>query len=158
MAYVSSIVSFKTVAIALIGFACLYYGWPIIEAILLVLPIPDPKESLNKVKSFASSATGIFSGVLTSKPRNRQNFQQSGYQSNLEQAPDAYIEEDDDSDNDIGKPTSGSNIKKTLDYDSDDKNDEEAVDIKGNTELIDLGAPTSTQKSAKNIPRLSGPH
>jgi hypothetical protein len=30
--------------------------------------------------------------------------------------------------------------------------------IKGNTELIDLGAPTSSQKSAKNIPRLSGPH
>jgi hypothetical protein len=54
MAYVSSIISFKTVAIAIIGFACLYYGWPIIEAILLVLPIPDPKESLNKVKSFAS--------------------------------------------------------------------------------------------------------
>jgi hypothetical protein len=50
MAYVSSIVSFKTVAIALIGFACLYFGWPIIEAILLLLPIPDPKDSINKVK------------------------------------------------------------------------------------------------------------
>ena len=71
MAYVSSIVSFKTVVLTLLGIACLYYGWPIIEAILLVLPIPDPKDSINKVKSFALQATGIFSGVLTSKPRNR---------------------------------------------------------------------------------------
>lgn len=54
MAYVSSIVSFKTFALIILGIACLYYGWPIIEAILLVLPIPDPKDSINKVKSFAS--------------------------------------------------------------------------------------------------------
>jgi hypothetical protein len=74
MAYVSSIISFKTIAIVLFVIASLYYGWPIIEAILLVLPIPDPKDSLEKVKSFASSATGVFSGVLTSKPRNRSNF------------------------------------------------------------------------------------
>jgi hypothetical protein len=67
MAYVSSIVSFKTVAIALIGFACLYFGWPIIEAILLLLPIPDPKDSLEKMKSIATSATGAVAGVMTSK-------------------------------------------------------------------------------------------
>ena len=58
----------------------------------------------------------------------------------------------------MGKATVNSDIKKTLDYDSDDKNDEEAVDnVKGNTELIDLGAPTKSQKNPKNIPRLSGP-
>jgi hypothetical protein len=28
----------------------LYYGWPIIEAIILILPIPDPKNSLEMVK------------------------------------------------------------------------------------------------------------
>lgn len=45
----------------------------------------------------------------------------------------------------MGKATVNSDIKKTLDYDSDDKNDEEAVDnVKGNTELIDLGAPTKS--------------
>jgi hypothetical protein len=36
--------------------ACLYYGWPIIEAVILVLPIPDPKDQIEKVKSVASSA------------------------------------------------------------------------------------------------------
>jgi hypothetical protein len=39
-----SFISFRTFStLALIG-ACLYYGWPIIEALILVLPIPDPKD------------------------------------------------------------------------------------------------------------------
>jgi hypothetical protein len=38
--------------LALIG-ACFYYGWPIIEAVILVLPIPDPKDQIEKVKSAA---------------------------------------------------------------------------------------------------------
>jgi len=50
--------------ILLIG--ALYYGWPIIEALILVLPIPDPKESLEKIKSIATSATGAVAGVMTS--------------------------------------------------------------------------------------------
>jgi len=45
----------------------LYYGWPIIEALILVLPIPDPKDSLEKMKSIATSATGAVAGVMTSK-------------------------------------------------------------------------------------------
>jgi len=35
--------------IAVIGALC-YYGWPIIEAVLLLLPIPDPSEMKDKVK------------------------------------------------------------------------------------------------------------
>jgi len=49
----------KTVIlIGLIG-AGLYYGWPIIEAVILVLPIPDPKDSMDKVKSLAGTATNF---------------------------------------------------------------------------------------------------
>ena len=52
------------IAIFIVGL--LYYGWPIIEAIILVLPIPDPKDSLEKIKSIASTATGAVTGVMTS--------------------------------------------------------------------------------------------
>jgi hypothetical protein len=52
----SSIVSFKTIGTIAIMAACLYYGWPIIEAVILVLPIPDPKDQIEKVKSVAGSS------------------------------------------------------------------------------------------------------
>jgi hypothetical protein len=47
-----------------------------------------------------------------------------------------------------------------LDYDSDEKADEEAAPNSNQpSELIDLGTGSSTgSKIAKNIPRLSGPN
>ena len=44
----------------------LYYGWPIIEAIILILPIPDPKNSIEMVKQMASNATGVVSASMKS--------------------------------------------------------------------------------------------
>jgi hypothetical protein len=49
----------KSLLLVVILIAALYYGWPIIEAILLALPIPDPKESIDKVKSAANNASGM---------------------------------------------------------------------------------------------------
>lgn len=43
------------IILAIIAAAC-YYGWPVIEAILILLPIPDPKTVLEKLKSFGQSA------------------------------------------------------------------------------------------------------
>ena len=62
----------------------------------------------------------------------------------------------DNSDEDIGKPSSG------LSYDSDDKTDEELVPSSSGSELIDLGAlgagdGQQRSKAAANIPKLSGP-
>jgi hypothetical protein len=51
--YSKSIFSLKGIFMLCVLAAILYYGWPIIEAILLVLPIPDPK-------SILSSLAGIF--------------------------------------------------------------------------------------------------
>ena len=49
MAYVGSSSGIKTIVLlALIG-GMLYYGWPIIEQILLMLPIPDPKGTIETV-------------------------------------------------------------------------------------------------------------
>ena len=39
------------IILAIIGAAC-YYGWPVIEAIIILLPIPDPKTALEKIKAF----------------------------------------------------------------------------------------------------------
>ena len=55
----------------------------------------------------------------------------------------------------IGKP-----MKAGLDYDSDDKNDEEVAVATATSELIDLSGSSSTgdqRKSAAKIPKLSKP-
>lgn len=46
VAWLTSIINLKNFAFSVIIAACLYYGWPIIEAVLIVLPIPDPKEQI----------------------------------------------------------------------------------------------------------------
>jgi hypothetical protein len=61
------LVNYKVTAVVIFLIGALYYGWPIIEALILVLPIPDPKDSLEKMKSIATSATGAVAGVMTSK-------------------------------------------------------------------------------------------
>ena len=80
----------------------------------------------------------------------------SSYQSGLNNAPASFGEEDDDSDEDVGKPALGN--AKNIDYDSDDKADEEMVGVGGGggaNELIDLGG--SENKAAPIIPKLSAP-
>lgn len=46
VSWISSIISIKTIGVVILIFGGLYYGWPLIEAILLILPIPDPKDSI----------------------------------------------------------------------------------------------------------------
>lgn len=79
----------------------------------------------------------------------------SNYQSGLNNAPASFIEEDDDSDDDVGRPALGN--EQNIDYDSD-KGDEEMVGVGGGgatNELIDLGG--SESKAAPNIPKLNAP-
>ena len=47
--------------LGVIGAIC-YYGWPIIEAILLLLPIPDPSDLKEKVKGYGGKAMEMVSG------------------------------------------------------------------------------------------------
>ena len=42
--------SLKTFLSLIIMGAIFYFGWPVIEALLIVLPIPDPKEYTDKLK------------------------------------------------------------------------------------------------------------
>jgi len=83
-AWLGSIISFRTAAIlGLIG-ACLYYGWPIIEAIILVLPIPDPKDSLDKVKSTAASAADFVKDSISGGAPSSRPAAGHGYSANLD--------------------------------------------------------------------------
>lgn len=66
LVWFTSLIGSKTLIFALLVGAALYYGWPIIEAIILVLPIPDPKDSIDRVKSAANNATDMVSGALAS--------------------------------------------------------------------------------------------
>lgn len=67
------------------------------------------------------------------------------------------MEDDDNSDEDIGKQMPG------LSYDSDDKNEDEELVGSGNSgnELINLDSGDTSgpsQRRAANIPKLSGPN
>lgn len=80
-----------------------------------------------------------------------------GYSSNLDAQPDIFME-DDDSDEDIGRQKDDID----LNYDSDEKKDEDLIGIsnstEGATELISLDSSNSgTSGAAKNIPKLQGP-
>merc|ERR1712070_1084278 len=150
----TTLLSFKTIVTTAVVLAVLYYGWPIIEALILVLPVPDPKELLEKIKGVIAPVTGIINSFLTTQPRGQPIDSSSSYQSGLNNAPASFIEEDDDSDDDVGKPALGD--AKNIDYDSDDKGDEEMVGTGGGggaNELIDLGG--SDSKAPANIPRLN---
>jgi len=139
--------------------AAMYYGWPLIEAIILILPIPDPKGSVDAIKNVANQGIDLVSGVMTSNSSQRTSAStgNQGYGQNLEAAPDAFLE-DDDSGEDIGNKPGG------LNYDSDEAADEENIALGGqSSELIDLGGSsaesttTDGSRRAANIPKLSGP-
>ena len=51
----SSILSLKVfMSLVIIG-AILYFGWPMFEAVLIALPIPDPKDVKEKVRNLFKS-------------------------------------------------------------------------------------------------------
>jgi len=45
--------------------AAIYYGWPIIEAIFIILPIPDPSYQFNKLIGMFSA---IFESIMNAIP------------------------------------------------------------------------------------------
>jgi hypothetical protein len=47
-----SMFSFRTILYLVIFGAVIYFGWPIFEAIIIALPVPDPKDLKEKIRSF----------------------------------------------------------------------------------------------------------
>ena len=101
-------------SLAIMAAVC-YYGWPVIEAVLLLLPIPDPTDLKNKAKEqMGQVMTMVGAGSGNPEPVGYQ--QQFGMPGTLQ---DDSGEDDDEED--IGKDASSH--QKALDYDSDEKDE-----------------------------------
>jgi hypothetical protein len=147
----------KNLVWAAIAVAVLYYGWPIIEAVILILPIPNAPGVIDTIKAVGNTAQDVVASVLKSNTKRRNEGGPSDYQQNLEDAPNSFMANDDDdddnSDDDIGKAASGNSSG--LNYDSDEKFDEESG---AQNELIDLGGGSSgAARSASHVKPLKGP-
>lgn len=151
--YFRSIFSFKGIFTIAIFSAVCYFGWPIIEAILLLTPIPDPSDLKNKASNLlakgvetAKAVPGMFKGGGVDK---------SAYQQNFENVPGSLDDEEDDDEEDIGKNALASN---DLNYDSDEKDDADADDG-ASTELISLDNNNNNKKQnqKKKVPKLRKP-
>ncbi len=120
---VSSFVSLKgLLTLAALGIA-LYFGWPIIEAILILLPIPDPKDVLDKIKS-------LIGGSRNPSPTKGGKKGGPTYTGNFKEAPETLGESDEDQDDDIGKQpnltkrTKKDKKKQALSYGDSDEDEE----------------------------------
>ena len=60
---------------AVIGAVC-YYGWPLIEAVLLLLPVPDPSDMKQKAQEYSSKAMSMVKGGA--KPDSAGYLQEFG--------------------------------------------------------------------------------
>ncbi len=102
---VGGVFSFRTILYLTVIALALYYGWPVIEALLIILPIPDPKTVIEKGKSiFASvllSAASLASRDNQSPAQPKPSTKGPGYASNFNQAPDTLGESDEE--DDVGK-------------------------------------------------------
>ena len=93
--------------------AVVYFGWPIIQTMIVLSPIPDPSDIKNR-------ASGMFNQIRSSFSSGDSHARPSKeYVSNFDQAPGILGgESDDDDEEDVGRDFSK---KKDLNYDSDEK-------------------------------------
>lgn len=93
--------------------AVVYFGWPIIQTMIVLSPIPDPSDIKNR-------ASGMFNQIKSSFSSGDSHARPSKeYVSNFDQAPGVLGgESDDDDEEDVGRDFSK---KKDLNYDSDEK-------------------------------------
>jgi hypothetical protein len=147
--YIASFFTFRGFfMLAVMGALC-YYGWPIIEAVLLLLPIPDPSEMKDKAKDWFNKGVE-FTKNLPAMVKGEGRAPTPGYSSQFATPGSLQDEEDsgDDDEEDIGKDMNPS--QKALDYDSDEKDDN--VDS-AQHELISLDGGNSRKK----VPKLKKP-
>jgi len=138
-----SLFSFHKILWAIVVGAVIYFGWPMIEAIILALPIENlngVRDSLsnvyNKVLSFFKGLPGAVKG--RDKKAEMQSQDLSSYKKDFDTKPDTLLEDDDDEE-DVGKIAKHSD---NLDFNSDEK--EENI------------APV--QKRSKDVPKLKKPN
>ena len=61
--WIASLFTFRGIFMtAVIGALC-YYGWPVIEAVLLLLPVPDPADMKETAKEYGNKAMDYVKGL-----------------------------------------------------------------------------------------------
>jgi hypothetical protein len=74
--YLSALFSVRGLFVLGVFAAVIYFGWPIIEAILITLPLPDPKHVKESIIGWLTKAKSMFSGVMPPKQKERQGYLQ----------------------------------------------------------------------------------
>lgn len=64
MGYVASLFSVRGMFVLAVFAAVIYFGWPIVEAILITLPLPDPKHVKEQLLNGLTKARAILGGVI----------------------------------------------------------------------------------------------
>ena len=135
-----SFFSFKGIIYLSIIAGVAYYFWPYIEAIFIIL-IPDPQDikekSFGLFKFFKDKALGLIGKASESGSSTNSG----GYKKDFNEVPET-LEDDDDDENDVGRP-----LKDTgLSFDSDE-------DREKHGELIDF----SRNVGSDHVPKLKKP-
>jgi len=84
--------------------ALCYFGWEYIEALIIILPLPDPIDVKNSFIGFCEKITGLFKkGVSIPKlPGKDHGDEMQGYTGNFDGAPAGLAEDDDDDEEEVG--------------------------------------------------------
>ena len=160
-AMASDLLGGNLAVVLIIGAGLTYYFWPTIEPFVAQLPIPDPSEKCGQVTAIFTAIFATLMGIVgsvTTGPTSSAASAGPGYESNLDKAPEAYLNNDSDDDPEEGN----TNTDQKVNFDNDSSNEEEAAlpvgggDSTTGSELIDLG-DSSAPSVAKKIPKLSGP-
>lgn len=139
------LLSLRSLMMLIILAVVCYYGWPIIQTIIVLSPIPDPSDLKNRASGVFTKIKGKLTGNSEQRPNNE------AYQSNFDKAPDVLGDGSDDDEEDIGRDFSQ---KKDLNYDSDEK---EEFGNSEQMELVSLDTRKKNEPTKKNVPKLKKP-
>ena len=132
--------SLKNLLILCVAGLALYFGWPVIEAVVIFLPLPDPKDLLERARGY----------LRPSQSSNAKSKKGGQYTGNFGEAPETLGDSDDE-----GQPKLRKKKAKGLSYGDSDEEDE------GSAELINLDSSTvqrdRTHSAAEHVPKLAKP-
>lgn len=127
--------------------AVLYFGWPIIQTMIVLSPIPDPSDITKRASNMLSQIKSKMSAGDSQNPKISKD-----YVSNFDQAPGVLGGDSDDDDEEyVGRDFSK---KKNLNYDSDERDE---IQNSEQTELVNLDMKPRDEPVRKNVPKLKKP-
>ena len=100
--FVGTLFSIKGIFICAILGAVTYYGWPLIEAILIMLPLPDPAQMKLQIMHWYEKLRSF----VTRDPHLKKDSTAAGYQKDFELAPEVLNngeDTEDDDEDDVGR-------------------------------------------------------